>query len=147
MRKSYFLIGFLGIVLVASSFAAASGQAQKSSSESVPSVVMDGLDALRQSGTEEAAKVWSKGSSWEGSTDRTLAGTLRAMQEYLGAYRSSEILSVRPLSATTRIVYLTLNFDKEPRFGRFVVYRSGHGWILLSYKLDGDADWLRAELR
>ena len=148
MRKSLLLIGFIGVLLGASTFnVAASGQAQKPSADSVPPVVLEGLDALRQFGPDEAAKAWSKGSGWEGSTDRNLAGTLHFMQDSLGPYRSSEILNVRQLSSNTRIVYLTLNYDKEPRFARFIVYRSVRGWILLSYKVDGDADWLRAELR
>ncbi len=148
MRKSCFLIGFLWILLGATAFSVdASGQGSKPSAESVPPVVMDGLDALRQFGPDEAAKAWSKGSSWEGNADRSFANKLRSMQESLGAYRSFEILSVRPLSATTRIVYLTLNYDKEPRFAKFLVYHTAHSWILLGYYLDGNADWFQAELR
>jgi hypothetical protein len=148
MRKSCFLIGFLWILIGATAFSvAASGQGPKPSSESVPPVILEGLDALRQFGPDEAAKAWSKGSSWEGSTDRTLAGSLRSNQEFLGTYRSFEILSVRPLSATTRVVYLTLNYDKEPRFAKFLVYNTAHSWILLNFKVDGDAGWMQAELK
>jgi hypothetical protein len=148
MRKSFVLIGFLGVLLSAPTFnVAASGQAQKPSADNVPSIVIDGLDALRQFGPDEAAKVWAKGSSWEGTLDKGAAADFRNMQQSLGAYKSFEILSVKSLSATLRIVYVTFNFEKEPRFGRFIAYRTARSWILLNYKVDGDVEWYRAELR
>jgi len=148
MRKRHFILGLLAVCLGVSVVGNnAFGQDQKPAAESVPPIVFEGLDALRQFGPDDADKVWSKGSSWEGSSDRSLASALKTSQEILGAYRSFEILSVRPVSSTTRIVYLTLNYEKGPRFARFDLYQTGHGWILLHCRVDGDADWLRAELR
>ena len=148
MRKSFFLNALAVIVFGVSAFCTSvSGQGQKPAVENVPPIVVDGLDALRQFGPDEAAKAWSKGSRWEGSSDHGLANTLRLMQESFGAFRSSEILSVRPLSGNTRIIYLTLNYEKEPRFAKFLIYHTAHSWIMLSYYLDGNADWLQAELK
>jgi len=148
MRKSFFFNALMGIVFGLLAFSApVSGQGQRSPVENVPPVVIDGLDALRQFGPDEAAKAWSKGSRWEGNSDHSLANKLRSMQESLGAYRSFEILSARPLSANTRVIYLTLNYEKEPRFAKLLVYHTAHSWIMLSYYLDGNADWFQAEPR
>jgi hypothetical protein len=35
-----------------------------------------------------------------------------------------------------RVFYLALNFEKQPRIVKFVVYRTLEGWILLSRKID-----------
>ena len=147
MQRSLSVIGLFGILLGASVFnLAASGQAQRPAADSVPPIILNGLDALRQFGPDEAGKIMAKESSPVRSAD-SISNDLRSLQQYLGAFRSYEILSVRPISANTRIVYLTLNYEKEPRFARFDAYLTKNGWVLLWYKLDGDANWLRAELR
>ncbi|WP_263356461.1 hypothetical protein [Acidicapsa ligni] len=149
MRKHLILVGLLSVIfgqLVMTTVA--SGQAQKQGGAGVPPIVLAGLNTYKTSGADEAMKAWSKGSRWEGNEDATrLATILRHFQESDGLYQSFEIMDVQVISPSTQIVYLALNFEKEPHFAKFVTYHSGHGWILLSLKLDFDVNGIVTELK
>jgi len=100
----------------------------------VPKIILSGLEAYKAEGPEAAIKAWLKGSPIEGSKDAlTQANNLRQVQDYYGAYKAFDTISSRDLSPTTRIVYLTLNYEKGPLFAKFLVYRTEQGWILVSF--------------
>lgn len=102
--------------------------------EEVPPVILSGLQAYKDKGADEAVRIWVKDSPIEGSKDAlNEAGNLRQVQDFYGAYQSFEVLSAYEVGRRTRILYLTLNFEKGPLFGKFVVYQSNHRWILTSF--------------
>ena len=107
-----------------------SKQAQKS----VPLCIQAGMDAYKAKGPEEAVRAWIKDSPIDGSKDAlTQANFLRQIQDYYGAYQGYEIVSSRNLSSKAQIIYLVVNYEKGPLFGKFVTYKSDAGWILTSF--------------
>ncbi|HEX4320842.1 MAG TPA: hypothetical protein VHZ52_08070 [Acidobacteriaceae bacterium] len=124
------------------------GQTETPSTVALPPIVLNGLNDYKTSGPEEAVKTWFKGSSMDlENTGASAVTELKRTQEQLGAYLSYDVVTIRTISARTLVVYIALNYEKEPRFAKFVAYRGGHGWILIDYHLGGDLNWLGAELK
>jgi hypothetical protein len=106
----------------------------QSASDDVPKFIVSGLDAYKSDGPDAALKVLVKGSSLEGSRDAlSQANVLRQIQDYYGAYKSFDRISSRTITPTTRVLYLSLNFEKGPLFAKFVIYRADSGWILVNF--------------
>lgn len=118
------LVGFPGL----SSYCQTSTEAQ------VPKIIDSGFDAYKATGPDDAIKAWLKGSPIEGSKDAmSQANVLRTVQEYYGAYRSWDFVSTRNLTPSTRILYLVIDYEKGPLFGKFVIYHADPGWIVTSF--------------
>ncbi len=112
----------------------ASRSAAQAASDDLPKVIVSGFDAYKSDGPEAAIKAWVKGSSLDGSRDAiSQANVLRQVQDYYGAYKSFDRINSRTLTPTTRVLYLSLNFEKGPLFAKFVVYRAESGWILVNF--------------
>jgi hypothetical protein len=117
--------------------AQASSSKEKGASEGLPPIVVLGLEAYKSNGPEEAVRTWIKGSGIDGSKEAlSQANVLLQVQEFYGAYRAFEIVSTKDLSPKTRVIYLVLNFEKGPLFAKFVVYRSGQGWVLAYFNFN-----------
>ena len=129
MRKQLFFLCFCALILAPSvSAAQTSGPV---ASESLPPIVVLGLEAYKTNGPEEAVRTWVKGSGIDGTKEAlSQANALLQAQEFYGSYRAFEIVSIKDLSPRTRVVYLVLDLEKGPLFAKFVVYRSGQAWIL-----------------
>jgi hypothetical protein len=107
--------------------------------ESLPQIISSGLEAYKQKGADEAVKAWIKGSPVDGSKEAmSQANNLRRVEDFYGAYRTAQMIGVRPLSKNTQIYYFELDYEKGPLFGKFIVYRSGDGWILTSFTFNTD---------
>jgi hypothetical protein len=58
----------------------------------------------------------------------------------MGRISSSTRISSRTVTPTTRVVYLGLNFEKEPLFAKFVVYRVESVRILVNFAFHTKAE-------
>ncbi|MGA2166962.1 MAG: hypothetical protein ABSG62_02040 [Terracidiphilus sp.] len=135
MRKSAF---FLSSCILAIGQFTLSAQtvdsSQKQAVQSLPPIIISGLEAYKDKGPDDAVRAWIKGSAIDGSKDAlTQANNLRQIQDYYGAYRAYEVISTRDITPKTRVVYLVLDFDKGPLFAKFVVYRPDRDWILANF--------------
>jgi len=109
----------------------------KRAQDSLPPVIVYGLEAYRDKGPDEAVRAWAKGSSLEGRTETlNQVDTLRLAQNLYGPYRYFELIGSHELSSRSKIFYLVFNYDKGPLFGKFVLYRSEEGWILTRLEFD-----------
>jgi hypothetical protein len=107
----------------------------------IPGIVAAGLQAYRNNGPEAAIAAWLKGSPIEGSKEALAqANQLREIQDFYGNYRSSDLIAAHAISPTTHIVYIVMNFDKGPLFGKFLTYRTGQGWIVASFSFNTAPD-------
>lgn len=114
-----------------------SAGAPRPASDEVPRIIVSGLDAYKADGPESAIKAWLKGSSLEGSKDAmSQANVLRQIQDYYGAYKTFELIGVRNLSPGIRVIYVALDYDKGPLFGKFMVYKAETGWILVNFSFN-----------
>jgi hypothetical protein len=120
---------------------------QSETSVPLPKILAAGFDSYRSAGPDEAMRVWLRNSPLEGTSD---AGTqeqiLHAAGGRFGPWRSFDVVSDRTVSASTRIIYMTLDFDRGPLFAKFVLYRSAAGYIVTSLLFSpNDAEVLPAQ--
>jgi hypothetical protein len=110
---------------------------QKPAVETLPLIVVSGLEAYKAKGPEEAVRAWIKGSAMDGSKDAlSQANILRQVQDFYGAYQSYDVVSLRDTSPHINVIYLVLNYEKGPLFSKFVLYRADTGWILISFNFN-----------
>lgn len=111
--------------------------AQETGAGEVPKILLSGLEAYKAEGPEAAVKAWIKGSAVEGSREAlSQANLLRQIQDFYGAYKEYHVICSRKVTPTTRVFFLSLDFEKGPLFGRFVVYRTEQGWILTQFNFN-----------
>lgn len=101
----------------------------------VPPIIFEGLHQLADQKPEDAEKAWFRGSPSEG---QPISGDLRAILETCGKFQNFDVVTVQDLTPRLRIIYLALNFEKQPKIVKFFVYKTLDGWILLSRKIDID---------
>jgi hypothetical protein len=107
----------------------------------VPKIILSGLDAYKAEGPEAAIKAWVKGGPMEESKDAlSQANVLRQIQDYYGVYKAFDVIRSRNLSPTTRIFYLTMDYEKGPLFAKFVAYRTEQGWIVTTFTFNTKED-------
>ncbi|MGB9145512.1 MAG: hypothetical protein WCC14_06805 [Acidobacteriaceae bacterium] len=136
MRKLTLLLA--AFVLVPFCFAAAQA-AQDGSAPSLPGIVAAGLDAYHSGGADQAMRAWLRNSPLDGSNEAsTQAQQLYAAQHIYGNYRGFEPIGIKSFAPGTRAVYLVLDYDSGPLFARFLLYRSGAGWIVTSLAFNPD---------
>lgn len=113
----------------------------------LPKVLVAGFDSYRAAGPDEALRVWLRNSPLEGSPDLgAQAKILHAAQGEFGPWRSFDVVGIHQVSPSTRIVYMTLDFDRGPLFAKFVLYRTEPGWIVTNLLFSpNDADVLPAQ--
>jgi hypothetical protein len=103
----------------------------------LPSVVLSGLEAYKAKGPEEAVMSWVKNGPLDGDKDAlSQANVLRQVQTFYGSYESFDVISSRDLTQRVRIVYLVMNYEKGPLFGKFVCYRSDREWMVTNFVLN-----------
>ena len=107
----------------------------------MPKIVRLGLDAYKNGGPDDAVTAWLQGSVLGGSKEALdAANLLRQVRTVYGAYLGFDVISVRDLTPTTRVLYLALDYDSGPVFARFVVYRAKPGWIVTDFLFDRKED-------
>jgi hypothetical protein len=102
------------------------GQAQPTE---IPKIILSGFDSFKSAGADEAVRVWLRNSPLD-SNQESYVGVLHSTISSFGLYRAWEPITVRSISPSVRIVYLTLDFDRGPLFAKFEMYRSDGGWIV-----------------
>ncbi|HTV14309.1 MAG TPA: hypothetical protein VME68_06315 [Acidobacteriaceae bacterium] len=120
---------------------------QSESGPPVPRILEAGFDAYRAGGPDEALRVWLRNSPLEGTGEIGKADqVLHAAQIQFGQWRSFDIISDHTISRSTRVIYMTLDFDKGPLFAKFVLYRTEPGYIVTSVAFSpNDTDVLPAQ--
>jgi hypothetical protein len=108
--------------------------AQERGSEDIPKVLLSGLAAYKAEGPEAAIRAWLKGSALEGSREAmSQANVLRQIQDFYGVYKNYHVVCSRKVAPTTRVFFLSLDFEKGPLFGRFALYDVGDAWVLVYF--------------
>jgi hypothetical protein len=114
---------------------------QSGESIEAPKIITLGFDAYKFGGPVAAIKAWVKDGPLEGNRDALgQADTLRQAQASLGSFRSFELISGRTMSPSTRIVYMTLDYERGPVFAKFSIYRTDEGWIVTAFAFSTDED-------
>jgi len=135
MRKFVLLL----IVVLSALFFAGRASAQAVVRTDIPPVLLSGMEAYKPGNPEQAIKAWTKNSPLEGTqTAADEAINLRQAQSNYGAFQWFDVISNREISARVRILYVTMNYEAGPLFGRFVFYHTDRGWIVTSFDFNLD---------
>jgi hypothetical protein len=138
MHKKLFSFCFVFLLFTQfPSFAQTPDSSKTTAGEGLPSFLLSGLNAYKEKGPDDAVRAWIKGSAIEDSKDAlSQANVLRQIQDYYGAYQDFDVVITQNLSPRTRVLYLILNFEKGPLFGKFVAYRTDKNWILAYFNFN-----------
>ena len=100
--------------------------------QSVPGILEAGFDSWAKGGGMEAILMgWQRGGLLEGSNKASAqARYLRSLTPVLGTYRSRELIQNKEISRSSRVVYLSINFDRGVIYGRFLIYRTERDWVV-----------------
>ena len=101
------------------------------SKDEIPKIIKSGLSAYKSNGPEAAIAEWIKGSPFEGSKDAmSQANLFKQVETYYGKYMDYQPIAVIKLTPTTKIVYLSMNYETGPVFCKFLIYKTQDSWIL-----------------
>ena len=105
--------------------------APKDELNKVPDIVLAGLTAYQSQGAQVAIRIWTKGGPIEGNED-TLKSVevFNQVQAVYGKYVGYELVKTQSINSTSKMVYLQMNYEKGPLFGKFLCYWTGNAWIL-----------------
>jgi len=82
-------------------------------------------------------KVWVRNGPLDGDKSAlSQANVLRQIQDYYGAYQSFDLIAAYDLTQRVRLVYVVMNFEKGPVFGKFICYRSDREWMVTNFVLN-----------
>lgn len=139
MKTSVIFLSLCLFALTPVSTCAQSPATRQQDFSEIPPIIFEGLHQLADQKPEDAEKAWFRGSPLEG---RPISGDLRLLFASNGKYQSFDPISIQNLTPRLRVLYLALNFEKQPVIVKFVTYRTTDGWVLLSRKLGIDEEAL-----
>ncbi|MFZ0338032.1 MAG: hypothetical protein WAL45_08375 [Terracidiphilus sp.] len=133
MRISSFVVSLsLLTVLSIPSFAQAPSEVDPAGAR-IPAFILEGLHQLALQNPDGAERAWSTGTSAEPD-----ARALRSLMADVGAYQNFDVVKAQDLTPHLRVIYLALNFERQPDIVRFLLYRTTNGWILIDHRFNID---------
>ena len=110
----------------------------------VPQNILDGLDALHHDHPDDAEAAWRKDSSLLPPGKASVA--LRGFRFNDGEYQGFELIATQDITQRTRVIYLVLNYERQPHFIKFLTYRTDKEWIVLQLDLNVDVTAMETAL-
>ncbi len=105
----------------------------------VPDFILTGLAAYSIGGEEAMMRAWLKDSPIRGNIrgvkevdDQRII--IRHAEDIYGTYESYQIIHVTNLTSSTRIIFLAIEYNSGPLFGRMVAYKRKTGWVVTEIK-------------
>lgn len=131
-RAVFFLIAALTLTSVgrAEDLGIAVEEAAAVPEEGLPNIIISGLDAYALEGAEAAIKAWIKGGPNESDPNiLSVVDMFKEVETRYGLYIGYEVISIKDLTASSKLVSLQLNYEKGPFFCRFLCYKQGDAWL------------------
>ena len=103
-------------------------------------VIEEGFKTLKETGVEAAWKTWAKGGPLDGSKEiASQAAQFGQVGAYYGMYISHEYVFTKELGPRNKIVFVIMNLEKGPLFGRFLVFKTLEGkWVVPGFKFHSE---------
>jgi len=60
----------------------------------------------------------------------TIARYIRGLGGTLGNYKSHELIQSKPISQSSEVIYLCVNFERGIVYGRLLMYRTDKDWVV-----------------
>ena len=95
---------------------------------SLPSVIQKGLSLYERNGPDLAFDAFQHGGLLEGNAN--LVRTFKGIANQMGNYQSSEVIVIKEISKSSRIVYLAMDFKRGAIYARFLIYKAETEWVV-----------------
>lgn len=101
----------------------------------IPDVILNGLNVYKEKGPSAAIEEWLKGSPVEGQKNAlSQSNVLLQVEAFYGSYQSVELINIKDVTRTSKIVYVQLDYENGPVFAYFVIYKKADRWIITSFQ-------------
>ena len=100
-------------------------------STSVPSAVEKGLHLLKTAGASVAFDAWCQGGLL--AQDAAAKEQLKKFKEVIGPlkeYRSYEVIQVKEIGKSSKILYLSMSFVGGVLYTSFLIWKSDRDWLV-----------------
>jgi hypothetical protein len=120
------------------------------STGNIPPAIQKGLTLYERGGADVAFDAWQHGGLLDG--DARVASKVRAFKEItatIGNYRASEVIALKEIGKSSRIVYIAMNFKRGAVYGNFLLYKGESDWVVqnmfFSTRPEAIMPWLALE--
>ena len=98
---------------------------------SVPPIVKRGFTLYQSGGVQPAFDAWRHGGILEDDDKSKVAEReFRTMVRPMGNYRSFEVIEIKEITRSSRMVYVSIEFDRGAIYGGFLVYKTDQDWVV-----------------
>jgi len=112
----------------------------------VPVVLEKGFKLCQSAGPVTAFEAWREGIVLENARTTDQAIQFKEMVKLLRNYRSYEVVEVKEIGRSSKILYVAMSFERGMLYGSFLVWRSERDWAVqrmdFSTKPEGIMPWL-----
>jgi len=81
-----------------------------------------------RNGPDLAFDTFQRGGLLEGNA--SLVRTFKEIANSVGDYKSFEVIAIKEIAKSSRIVYLSMNFKRGAVYARFLIYKSETDWVV-----------------
>jgi len=128
------------LALLATSLSVPAAQAVVDPAD-VPTPLAKALEIYKKDGVSRFIDTLVSGGPLEGNREIGMQmRVLEKIEKYYGDYQSYDVLQIRRLSASTRLVYFMLNYRKGPVFGTLTAYNTGERETVTSFRFHTKAE-------
>ncbi len=97
----------------------------------VPAIIQKGFALYASGGTAPAFGTWRQGGLLErDNLVSERAERFNTMANLLGNYRGYDLVDAKEIGKSSRILYLSIHFDRGAMYARFLVYRAEKDWVV-----------------
>ena len=98
---------------------------------SVPVLLQKGFDLLKTAGPVAAFGTWREGGVLDEDVNaKDEINTFREMVKRLRNYRSYEVIEIKEIGTTSKILYVSMSFERGVLYGSFLVWKSDRDWVV-----------------
>ncbi len=109
--------------------------------QDIPDIVLSGLNEYKSNGADAALRAWIKGSPIDNSIEAlSQANILRQVETMYGKYIGYNLVISKNISASTKLIILTMNYEKGPLFVQYIVYNAGKGFVIPQFNFNTKLD-------
>lgn len=104
----------------------------------VPDIIANGFAAYGKTGSTDAINVWFKGSPMESdlNTRMTTASNLTKFEGAYGKFVGWELVKAYTLTASTKVIFVVVKYEKGPLWVAFNCYKNGDSWNIPTIGMD-----------
>jgi hypothetical protein len=119
------------------------------SDSSIPSVIQAGFGFFTKGQVGPAIAAWQKGGLLAQYQSSSFFNYFTELQRAVGTYKSYELIQTKRLGSSSKIIYLSINYERAAIYARFLVYRTEQDWVVqnMNFNIRPEAlmSWLAME--